>query len=84
MRSKTSRFNSLKSVGKLLSRIITAVVSGLPRKEIVFKPEINSRVQNRKENIKTDNEKHYHHPISKPVVEKQTIIKEKKKVKAVH
>lgn len=74
----------IRSIWDFVASLATAIVSGLPREKVVFKPKTNTILQNKKENFKTDSEKHYHRPMSKPAVEKQTLLKEKKKAKAVH
>ena len=65
----------------LFSKIATVMVSGLPRTKVLFRPVNKSFLKSRKENIKTNSEKYYHKPIAKPVVEKQTLLREKKKVR---
>ena len=68
----------------LFSKIATVLVSGLPRNRVLFRPLNKSFLQARKGNVKTNSEKYYHKPIAKPVVEKQTLLKEKKKVRPSH
>lgn len=68
----------------LFSRIATVMISGLPRNKVLFKPVNKSFLQYRKENVKINSEKYYHKPIAKPVVEKQTLLKEKKKIRTTH
>jgi hypothetical protein len=72
------------NLGAFFSKIATAIVSGLPRQKLISKPENKTILHSKKENFKIDIEKHYHHPIAKPVVEKQTLLKESKKAKSVH
>jgi len=83
MNSQDSFFKKLKSFGNQLGKLATAIVSGLPRQKIVMKPENKTILQDKKASFKTDTEKHYHRPTAKPVVEKQTLLKEMKK-KAAH
>ncbi|WP_163325375.1 hypothetical protein [Draconibacterium mangrovi] len=65
-------------------KMATAIVSGLPNSKVIFKPVNKSFLQIRTKNVKFHDEKYYHRPIAKPVVEKQTLLKEKKKVKIAH
>ncbi len=76
--------SSLKSLGNFFGVIATSIVSGLPRKKILTKPSNASVLQTRKVSFKPDSEKHYHRPVAKPFVEKQTLLKETKKPKAKH
>ena len=71
----------LQSIWIYFSKIIKAIVSGIPSKKTYFKPNIKSRVSLRDEEIGSDTEIHHHRPFSKPVVEKQTLLKEAKKAK---
>ncbi len=74
---------SIRKVMGTFANIATSVVSGLPRDKYLLKPENKVIIHNKKETFKPDDEKHYHRPIAKPVVEKQTLLKESKKKKAV-
>ncbi|WP_346856460.1 hypothetical protein [uncultured Draconibacterium sp.] len=69
---------------RFCGKIVTTIVSGLPRERITLKPENKATLVNKKESFKRDDEKHYHRPVAKPVVEKQTLLKEVKKTKAPH
>ena len=82
MRTKTPEFTQLKKLGDFFRKIATAIVSGLPRQTFVSKPMNKTVLYSKNENFKGDNKKHYHHPIAKPVVEKQTLLKETKKMKS--
>ena len=82
MKTKTLEFTRFNYLGNFFRRISIAIVSGLPREKILLKPENVTIMQPRKESYKPDSEKHYHHPLAKPVVEKQTLLKNKKKIKA--
>jgi len=81
MKAKQS---NLKSLGSFFGKIATAIVSGLPRQKFVSKPRNKTVLHSKNENFKADNDKHYHHPIAKPVVEKQTLLKETKKMRSAH
>lgn len=74
----------LRRLTAVFGKIATAVVSGLPKRKLLFRPVNKSLVHLGKTSVKPDNAKHYHKPIAKPVVEKQTLLKEKKKVRSVH
>jgi len=84
MKTKSSKLNQLKSLGSIFGKITTAIVSGLPKEKFFIKRENKAILQNKKESFKPDSKKHYHRPMAKPAVEKQTLLKEKKKAKAVH
>ena len=58
-----------------------AIISGIPSQKVYSGPNRMSKVHMGDEKIKPDFEKHYHRPHAKPVVEKQTLRKESKKVK---
>lgn len=79
MKNKNVNQNWFYSIGNFLKQISIAIVSGFPSKKMYFKKERNTVVYQKQQNIVLDNEKHYHKPIAKPVVEKQTLLKEKKK-----
>jgi len=74
----------LRRIGDIIARMSTAIVSGIPREKAVLKPRNRTTLQNRKLYTKPGSEKHYHRPLGKPAVEKQTLLKEKKKAKAGH
>lgn len=79
----TSVFSTyLQKIWKYISVFTTSVVSGIPSDKNYFKPRKESTIQVKKEGMKPGFEKHYHRPVSKPVVEKQTLSQEKKKMKS--
>ncbi|MFC2087742.1 hypothetical protein ACFLSA_06245 [Bacteroidota bacterium] len=57
---------------------------GISRVKLVFKPYNKTTVQARNINTSADYEKHNQRPNTHPVAEKQTLLKEKKKVKVFH
>jgi len=61
-----------------------AIVSGLPKEKILFNPVNKKMLHNKKEIFNISSEKHYHRPISRNAVEKQTLLKEKKKTRVMH
>ncbi len=67
------------SFGNFVSKIASAIVSGIPREKIYCKPVAKTTFHQRNQNLKADSEKHYHRPASKPVPEQQTLLKEIKK-----
>jgi hypothetical protein len=67
---------------RFFGNIITTIVSGIPRERITLKPKNKTPLLSKKEDLKSNTEKHYHRPLAKPVVEKQTLLKETKKRKA--
>ena len=67
-----------------ISKVPKAIVSGMPLQKVYIKPKKEAKVYTSKEQIKKDNEKHYHRPASRPASEKQTLLKETKKVKRNH
>lgn len=69
----------LNDIGRLFSKAIRAIVSGIPSHNLNSKPGNNSKVFISSEEIKPDYEKHYHKPYSKTAVEQQTLRKEMKK-----
>jgi hypothetical protein len=80
---KTTK-NYIQNAWSYIAQLVTAIVSGLPREKVVFKPEAQIIMHKQKQNYKPDTDKHYHRPMAKPAVEKQTMLKEKKKAKATH
>ncbi len=72
----------LRKIGGFIARMSTAIVSGIPREKAVLKPRNYTIQHNGKPYVKPGSEKYYHRPPGKPVVEKQTLLKEKKKAKA--
>lgn len=78
----TNMFSSyLQSFWNYFSKIVKAIISGIPTNKVYFNPNKKSTVQIKNEEIGPDTEQHHHQPISKPVVEKQTLQKETKKAK---
>ena len=71
----------LQSIWKYFTNIIKAIISGIPSNRVDTKPNQKSKVIVRDEEIRQDSEIHHHRPHSKPVVEKQTLLKESKKAK---
>lgn len=64
----------------MLKRILTAIVSGFPGKRIWFKPRNKHVYHDPLKVMRPDVNKYYHRPRAKPVVEKQTLLREKKKI----
>ena len=81
MKTKNALSDNLKKFGNFFRKLVKAIVSGIPSEKIYTNPGGKSRIPINKLNVKSDIEKHYHKPVSKPVVEKQTLLKEKKKEK---
>jgi hypothetical protein len=79
-----ARRTILMRLAGFLVKIPTAIVSGLPRKKLLDTPVNKSILHTMDVERRSESEKHYHRPVAKPVVEKQTLLKEKKKAKAVH
>lgn len=71
----------LQAVWNFIRRCCIAIVSGIPMQKVELKPQQKSTVYPPQKEKRTDSEKHYHKTVSKPVVEKQTLMKEKKKAK---
>jgi len=69
------------NIWNFIANIATAIVSGLPREKVEIRPTSKTILQKPNESFKPTSEKHYHRPTAKPVVEKQTLLKEEKKVK---
>jgi len=81
MKTSNPILKQIKTLGDFFTRTVSAIVSGLPREKIYLIPENKAVVQTRKNGLKAYSEKHYHRPIAKPAVEKQTLLKENKKAK---
>ena len=67
-----------------IKKVSTAIVSAIPNQNFYSTKNRKSKIFIRDEESASSSEKHYHRPISKPVVEKQTLIKETKKQKGYH
>jgi len=78
-----TRHNQFKKISGFFAKIATTIVAGAPGRKIFFRPENKSVLQPEEMSFKPDIEKHYHRPKAKPAVEKQTLLKKKKKTKAV-
>lgn len=76
--------NPIINLTVFFSKMVSAVVSGLPKAKLLFKPSTKTFLQIKKKYLKSKSEKYYHRPLAKPVVEKQTLLKEKKKARTVH
>ena len=66
---------------KLVKKVSIAIVSAIPTGKVFRSNASKSRVPRRNEEIGKGTDKYYHRPISKPAVEKQTLLKETKKQK---
>ena len=64
-----------------IKKVSIAIVSAVPNQNIYSIKIRKSKIFVRDEESANSSEKLYHRPISKPVVEKQTLIKEAKKQK---
>ncbi|MCF8381183.1 MAG: hypothetical protein K9H49_16545 [Bacteroidales bacterium] len=71
----------LQKVWNFIKRCCIAIVSGIPRQKVELKPPGKTSVYTHPKEKKAESEKRYHKPVAKPVVEKQTLLKEKKKVR---
>ncbi len=69
---------------RFLGKIPKAIVSGIPTQKIYSKPDKVSKVYSGDDEVMHDFDKHHHKPESKPVVEKQTLLKETKKLQGHH
>ena len=65
----------------LIKKVSMAIVSAIPGEKVYSRKTRISKTYFRDKNLNKDPEKHYHQKISKPAVEKQTLIKETKKQK---
>ena len=72
------------NVWYLIKKASKAIVSALPSETVYSTKTRISKTYFRDEDLNKDPEKHYHQKISKPAVEKQTLIKESKKQKGYH
>ena len=73
--------NIIFSIWYFIKKASIAIVSAVPAEKIYSTKSRKSKMYIVDEESKNDKEKHYHRPISKPVVEKQTLTKEAKKQK---
>jgi len=81
MNQTKNKSGFLQNLWNLIRKIAKAIVSGIPTEKTDLTPHQKSAVYNTQKKMKTDDQKHYHKPVGKPVVEKQTLLKEKKKAK---
>ncbi len=84
MKTKNVYIKYLNDFLRFLGKIPRAIVSGIASQKVYSRPNKKSTVYQSDEDVKPDVEKHYHRPVAKPVVEKQTLLKETKKVKGQH
>jgi len=80
---KTNNFYTILvfSVWYFIKKASMAIVSAFPTQKIHSKRNRRSKIYIRDEESISRSEKHYHRPMSKPAVEKQTLLKETKKQK---
>jgi hypothetical protein len=64
-----------------IKKASVAIVSVIPAKRIYIKKNRTSKIFIRDDEFSNIPEKHHHQPTSKPVVEKQTLLRETKKQK---
>lgn len=81
MRTTNIYLEYLNNFWCFLGKVAKAIVSGIPSQKTYLEPNKESKVFMGDENTKPDYEKHYHKPLSRPAVEKQTLRKEVKKAK---
>ena len=70
-----------RSFSKLFQKISSSGIFGIQPNILVFKPEKEITIHTYKSSKGIDKEKHYHRSNTHPVAEKQSLSKEKKKVK---
>jgi hypothetical protein len=81
MKKNNVYFDVLKRLWDLIKKASIAIISGVPPQKFYLKRNRKSNIIIRNEELTHTSEKHYHRPISKPAVEKQTLLKETKKQK---
>lgn len=81
MKTTNQYFNYLTDFMRFLGKIAKAIVSGMTVQKAYSKPNGESKVYISDEEMKPDFKKQYYRSSSKPIVEKQTLSKEIKKVR---
>ncbi|KPL17474.1 MAG: hypothetical protein AMS23_06310 [Bacteroides sp. SM1_62] len=71
----------LLSIWYLIKRTSIAIVSAFPAEKVYSRKNRKSKIYIRDIETPDNPEKHYHRPMSKPAVEKQTLLKDSKKQK---
>ncbi|MBK3519173.1 hypothetical protein [Carboxylicivirga marina] len=71
----------LQGFGKLYHIISNSNIFGIRAKKLIFKPEKEITIHPSGSNMSIEKEKHYHRVNTRPVAEKQSILKEEKKIK---
>ena len=84
MKAKNIYTGFVYNVWYFIKKVSMAVVSAIPGETVYSKKNRISKTYFRDEDLHKDPEKHYHQKISKPAVEKQTLLKEAKKQKGSH
>jgi len=84
MRTISTNTGFLQNLDKLYHLISSSNIFGIPANKFIFKPDNEITIQTPNNNMMADKEKHYHRTNTHPVAEKQTLFKEKKKVKDFH
>ena len=84
MKKTNTYFKYSNDLWRFVSKVIKAIVSSIPSEKVYLEPNKKAKVYMGDEEIKPDYEKHYQRPRSKPVVEKQTLLKEIKKTDVSH
>jgi hypothetical protein len=78
-KSNSNRF--LQSFGKLYHMISSSNIFGIRVNKLLFKPEKEITTHPSGSNMSIDKEKHYHRSNTYPLAEKQSLLKDKKKVR---
>jgi hypothetical protein len=75
---------SIKRVFRFLGNVVKALVKGFPSRSLFLRPEKSSEHFNRSEAPKSVRDKVPHQPLTKLTVERQTFVKERKKMHAAN
>jgi hypothetical protein len=81
MNTKSNNNRFLQGFGKLYHIISNSNISGIRAKKILFRPEKETTIHPSGSNMNIEKEKHYHRVNTHPIAEKQSFLKEEKKVK---
>ena len=84
MKTTNATRSRLENVGGMIGNFAKAVVSGLPRNKVYIKTETKQTFHPQNRLLRSAYEKHYHRATGKPVVERQTLLKESKKARVTH
>ena len=79
MKNTSANMGFIQGIKNFFKKIINSKDLSIPSTKLIFRPNNKSTIESPKNKKNTDFNKHNHKPNTRPVAEKQSLLKEKKK-----